>query len=113
MPELKLHYFHARGRGEPARLCFAAGGVAYEDIRYTNEEWAEKKKGKTIINISGHCSYTRGLWRYQNRRFFWRRSNEKKIVLTGRAQSAPAGSSHCLSLSSFYLFEIFSPAFLL
>jgi len=44
MPVYKLHYFEARGRAEPARLCFAAADVKYEDIRYTGEQWQEKKK---------------------------------------------------------------------
>ena len=29
-----LHYFNGRGLGEPIRLCFAAGGITFEDIRY-------------------------------------------------------------------------------
>ncbi|KAK3749224.1 hypothetical protein QZH41_009337, partial [Actinostola sp. cb2023] len=48
MPEFKLHYFNSRGRAEPARLCFAAAGVKYEDIRYTHEEWPQKKKDGNI-----------------------------------------------------------------
>ncbi|XP_031552994.1 uncharacterized protein LOC116290139 [Actinia tenebrosa] len=44
MPSYKLHYFNARGRAEITRLCFAAAGVKYEDIRYTREEWLKKKE---------------------------------------------------------------------
>ncbi|KXJ08912.1 glutathione S-transferase [Exaiptasia diaphana] len=43
MPAYKLYYFNARGRAEPARLCFAAAGVKYEDVRYTFEEWSKEK----------------------------------------------------------------------
>jgi len=45
MPVYKLYYFNSRGRAEPARLCFAAGGVKYEDVRFTGEEWQQKKQG--------------------------------------------------------------------
>jgi glutathione S-transferase len=46
MPSYKLHYFNARGRAEDIRLCFAAKGVKYEDIRFTGEEWQKKKQGE-------------------------------------------------------------------
>jgi len=39
----KLYYFNGRGRAELARLIFAAGGQAYEDIRWTQEEWPAHK----------------------------------------------------------------------
>ncbi|XP_031572865.1 hematopoietic prostaglandin D synthase-like [Actinia tenebrosa] len=44
MPVYKLHYFNVRGRAELSRLCFAAAGVDYEDLRHTPEEWQQMKK---------------------------------------------------------------------
>ena len=43
MPTYKLHYFQARGRGELIRWIFLQAGVPYEDVRYTQEEWAAFK----------------------------------------------------------------------
>ncbi|XP_066289583.1 glutathione S-transferase 1-like isoform X1 [Branchiostoma lanceolatum] len=43
MPNYKLIYFEARGRAEPARLLFAAGGLQYDDVRLTREQWKELK----------------------------------------------------------------------
>jgi glutathione S-transferase len=34
MPTMKLSYFDARGVAEVMRVCFAMGGVEYEDFRY-------------------------------------------------------------------------------
>ena len=34
-PQVKLTYFNVRGRGEPARLLLAYGGIKYEDCRLT------------------------------------------------------------------------------
>ncbi|CAF4294867.1 unnamed protein product, partial [Adineta steineri] len=39
----KLHYFNFRGRGELARLVFAAAGQTFEDIRYERNEWPSNK----------------------------------------------------------------------
>jgi len=43
MSTYKLYYFNIRGRGEVARLIFAAAGQKYEDIRYEHEEWPSHK----------------------------------------------------------------------
>ncbi|CAF1000673.1 unnamed protein product [Adineta steineri] len=43
MSTYKLYYFNVRGRGEVARLIFAAADQKYEDIRYEREEWASHK----------------------------------------------------------------------
>jgi glutathione S-transferase len=45
MPVYKLYYFNARALAEPTRLCFAAGGVEYQDVRFEREEWQQKKQG--------------------------------------------------------------------
>lgn len=39
MPKFVLHYFDARGRGEPARLLFAVAGIPFQDRRVSQEEW--------------------------------------------------------------------------
>ena len=43
-----LHYFdfQSRGRGQVVRLLWEDAGIAYEDIRYTFEEYPEYKKSK-------------------------------------------------------------------
>lgn len=47
MVKYRLHYFDFKGKGELARLVFAAAGQEYEDKRYeysqTNEEWVQFK----------------------------------------------------------------------
>ena len=44
MPELKLRYFDFHGgRGEPARLAFAMGGVAFDDERIPVADWPSRK----------------------------------------------------------------------
>jgi glutathione S-transferase len=40
MPTYKLYYFQGRGRAELIRWIFIQAGVPYEDIRFTQEEWA-------------------------------------------------------------------------
>jgi len=45
MPTIKLTYFPLPGRAEAARLCFTYGGVAFEDVRVTFEEWGQMKAG--------------------------------------------------------------------
>lgn len=45
MPQLTLTYFDFHGgRGEPARLAFALGGIAFEDQRFAFPEFAEVRK---------------------------------------------------------------------
>ena len=43
MSTYKLYYFNGRGRGEVARLIFAAAGEKFEDIRYDRTEWGAHK----------------------------------------------------------------------
>jgi len=53
MPEFKLSYFDAYGRGEVARLIFAAAKVKFEDHRFDFEQWkATEKKGKKAVSKS-------------------------------------------------------------
>lgn len=45
MTQLKLTYFDFHGgRGEPARLALAIGGIAFEDHRFSYPEFAEVRK---------------------------------------------------------------------
>ena len=45
MPKLKLSYFDMHGgRGEPARLALAIGGIAFEDHRFAFPEFADVKQ---------------------------------------------------------------------
>ena len=46
MAQYKLIYFGFKGRGEPARLMFAAAGVKYEDCRVTMEEFKKLKTSR-------------------------------------------------------------------
>ena len=44
MPKLKLTYFDFHGgRGEPARLALAIGGIAFEDDRIAPSDWPARK----------------------------------------------------------------------
>jgi len=45
MPQIKLSYFDFHGgRAEPARLAFHIGEIAFEDHRFTFQEFAEVRK---------------------------------------------------------------------
>ena len=49
-PKLKLTYFNSPGRAEPIRLALAIGGIAFEDVRLTREEFGQQKaEGKFIF----------------------------------------------------------------
>lgn len=43
---LKLVYFNFGGRAESIRLALHVGGVAFEDIRITEEEFRKEKAGE-------------------------------------------------------------------
>jgi len=47
VPELKLVYFNARGRGEIPRIIMAEAGLKYEDTRYDFKTWSEQHKAKS------------------------------------------------------------------
>lgn len=52
-----LHYldFQSRGRGQVLRLLWEDAGIAYEDIRYTFQEYPEYKKTRIAeMNPTGH-----------------------------------------------------------
>jgi prostaglandin-H2 D-isomerase / glutathione transferase len=52
MPQLKLTYFDFHGgRGEPARLALAIGGIAFEDHRFAYPEWAEVRKTTPLNQV--------------------------------------------------------------
>ena len=38
--DITFHYFHGRGIGEPIRLLFSVGGIAFTDRRYSVDEFA-------------------------------------------------------------------------
>jgi len=42
-PKFKLSYFNVKALGEPIRFLFAYGGIDFEDIRISHEEWAVLK----------------------------------------------------------------------
>ena len=43
MPSYKLYYFNQMGRGELIRWILLQAGLPYEDVRLTDQEWAEFK----------------------------------------------------------------------
>ena len=43
MSTYKLHYFNFRGRGEVARLVFAAAGQKFDDVRFERQQWPTLK----------------------------------------------------------------------
>lgn len=45
-PTFKLTYFNVKALAEPIRYLFAYGGIEYEDVRVSSEEWATLKPSK-------------------------------------------------------------------
>ena len=41
--KIKLYYFNGAGRALPVRLCLAYGGIPFEDIRMSLEEYNKKE----------------------------------------------------------------------
>ncbi|CAB3372551.1 Hypothetical predicted protein [Cloeon dipterum] len=75
MPDTKLIYFGLTGRGEPIRYLLAYGGVEFEDVRLTFDEFIKRKnefplgqlpvlefEGKTIFQ-------SKAIFRFLGRRF--------------------------------------------
>lgn len=50
-PKFKLSYFNVKALAEPIRLLFAYGGVDYEDIRVSHEEWVVLKPSKIFLIV--------------------------------------------------------------
>ena len=49
MTKYTYHYFNVRGRGELARLVFAAAGVEFNDNRVANADWEENDCVNDIV----------------------------------------------------------------
>ena len=49
----KLVYFDIQGRAQAIRYLLADVGVDYEDVRLTNEQWAEAKAAGTYTAVGG------------------------------------------------------------
>ncbi len=49
MRQYIYHYFNVRGRGELARLVFAAAGIEFIDNRVSNEAWEENDCVNDIV----------------------------------------------------------------
>jgi len=71
MAKLKLTYFDFHGgRGEPARLALAIGGIAFEDERVPLSEWSGRKGGTPfgglpILEVDGQIvTQSNGINRY-------------------------------------------------
>ena len=47
MPQYKLIYFDAKGRGEGLRWILVQAGADWEDVRVTQETWPPMKPGLT------------------------------------------------------------------
>ena len=46
-PRVKLVYHEGRGRAEVTRLLLAAGGIDYENVRITEEQWKDMKPSES------------------------------------------------------------------
>src|SRR5215470_9471797 len=71
MSKLKLTYFDFHGgRGEPARLALAIGGIDFEDDRIPFADWARRKAetpfgGLPVLEVGGQVvSQSNGINRY-------------------------------------------------
>jgi glutathione S-transferase len=71
MSKLKLTYFDFHGgRGEPARLALAIGGIEFEDDRIPLQEWPNRKAGTPfgglpILEVDGKIvTQSNGINRY-------------------------------------------------
>ncbi len=71
MAKLKLSYFDFHGgRGEPARLALAIGGIAFEDDRVPFADWARRKAatpfgGLPVLEADGEIvTQSNGINRY-------------------------------------------------
>jgi glutathione S-transferase len=44
---MKLYYFDSPGRAESARIIFVVGGVQFEDVRFSRDQWVSQYKAKS------------------------------------------------------------------
>ncbi len=56
--KLQLTYFDAPGRAEPIRMAFAAGNIAFEDVRIVADDWPKLKptmpfEGLPVLSVDG------------------------------------------------------------
>lgn len=49
---MKIFYFDTAGRAETARIMLTLAGIAFEDVRFSGEEWAAKYKA---LSPTGQC----------------------------------------------------------
>lgn len=55
VPTLHYYDFQSRGRGQVVRLLWEDAGIAYEDVRYSFEEFPEAKRTKiSDLNPTGN-----------------------------------------------------------
>ena len=55
VPTLHYYDFQSRGRGQVVRLLWEDAGIAYEDVRYSFEEFPESKRTKiSDLNPTGN-----------------------------------------------------------
>ena len=53
-------YFNGMGRAETTRMLFYMGGVDFQDVRLTREQWMELKPSM-LISFWGWVVYTKSL----------------------------------------------------
>ena len=52
MADIKLTYFHIKGRAELSRLILAAGGKKYTDERFVPGQWDKPETKASKFNVT-------------------------------------------------------------